>query len=69
MVLRIILGSCCGCGVGELKDAPRWSRMALRIILGFLVDEVRVSSRILYDGSKMAQDGLKDHPRIFLDAA
>ena len=68
MVLRIILGFCSGCAVSEFQDAPGWvqgwPRMALRIVLGIFLDAVWVSSRMLQDGSRMAQDGFKDHPGI-----
>ena len=39
-------------------------RMVLRIILEIFLDTVWVSSRMLQDGSRMAQDGFKDHPGI-----
>ena len=40
--------------------------MVLRIILAIFMDAVWVSSRMLQDGSRMAQDGFKDHPEILL---
>ena len=39
--------------------------MVLRIILGIFLDAARVTSRMLQDGSRMPQDGLKDHPGDF----
>ena len=36
--------------------------MGLRIILGIFLDATWVSSRMLQDGSRIAQDGFKDHP-------
>ena len=39
--------------------------MVLRIILGIFPRLARVSSRMLEDGSRMPQDGLKDHPGNF----
>ena len=39
--------------------------MVLRIILGIFLDAARVTSRMLEDGSRMPQDGLKHHPGNF----
>ena len=39
--------------------------MVLRIILGIFPGLERVTSRMLQDGSRMPQDGLKDHPGDF----
>ena len=39
--------------------------MVLRIILAIFPRLVRVSFRMLEDGSRMPQDGLKDHPGDF----
>ena len=39
--------------------------MVLRIILAIFPGLARVSSRMLEDGSRMPQDGLKDHPGDF----
>ena len=39
--------------------------MVLRIILGIFLDAARVTSRMLQDGSRMPQDGFKDHPGDF----
>ena len=66
MVLRIILGFFPGCDVSSFQDGRGWSRgwprMGLRIILGIFLDATWVSSRMLQDGSRIAQDGFKDHP-------
>ena len=35
MVLRTILGFCCGCNMSKFQEAPGRPRMVLRIILGF----------------------------------
>ena len=68
MVLRIILGFFPGCDVSSFQDGRGWSRgwprMVFRIILGIFLDAAWVNFRMLQDGSRMAQDSLKDHPGI-----
>ena len=68
MAPRIILGFFPECGVDFFKDAPGWSedgsRVVLSISLGIFLDAAWVNFRMLQDGSRMAQDSLKDHPGI-----
>ena len=65
MVLMMIPGFLPRDGGRDFQDARGCPRMVLRIILTIFSGLARVSSRMLEDGSRMPQDGLKDHPGDF----
>ena len=47
------------------KDGNWTPKGWLRITQDFILDAVCIPSRMLQDGSRMAKDGPKDHPRIY----
>ena len=47
------------------KDGNCTPKGCLRIIQDFILDAMCIPSRMLQDGSRMAKDGPKDHPRFY----